>query len=250
MTLASDIIQRAYRENNILSINGALTINQSTEGLQLLNTILLSSIGNEIGEKLKNWPIGNLNVTFPYQWNAVFWQYPPINVRLIYNVDSPQTIFLPIQPCDGSRVSVVPTNGVFATNPLTLDGNGYLIDGAATLVIDTDDDAGAWIFRADLGEWIRYTQIAAGDQIPFPSEFDDYWATMLAFRLAPRNSNAVDPGTVEALKRWKRQITARYAQTVVTPADPAVLRLSEYDATSFNGNGPYGFGLGVNGWPW
>lgn len=250
MTQVSEILERAYDETNLLGELNNPTPVQGREALTRLNSILLSTIGNEVGEKLNNWPIGNLNVTFPYSWNAVFWQYPPINVRLIYNVDSPQIIFLPIQPCDGSRVSVVPTNGVFATNPLTLDGNGYLIDGAATLVIDSDDLAGAWIFRADLGNWIRYTRLLSSDEMPFPEEFDDYFITMLAIRLDPRNNALAQDSTIQALKRWKRQITARYAQTVVTPADAAVLRLSEYDATSFNGNGPYGWNFGGNGWPW
>lgn len=250
MTLASEIIRRAYRETNIIAIGATPNTNQLNEGLELLNGIFLSSIGNEVGEKLRNWPIGNIDVAWPNAWNLVFWQYPPINSRLIYNVDSPQTIYLPYQPCDGSRISVVPTNGQFATNPLTLSGNGYLIEGASSYVIDDDTKAGAWLFRADLGEWVRYTQLTASDDIPFPVEFDDYWITLLNLRLTPRNDREFDASTGAALERFKRQIKARYHQIVVTPADPAVLRLSEYDATSFNGNGPYGWGYGINGWPW
>jgi len=247
MTLASDIIFQGYRENNLVSINGALTANQTAEGLRLLNSIVGTTFKNEVGENLQDWPVGNVGVNWPSGWNAVFWQYPRINSRIIYNADSPQTIYLPPMPCDGSFIAVVPTNGNVVLNPLTLDGNGRHIEGAATLVIDTDAETGSWFYRADLGEWIKLRTLVAADEMPFPVEFDDYFSIMLAVRLAPRNSNTVESASIEALTRWRRQIAARYSQTVVTPADPAVLRLSEYDATSFNGNGPYG-AFGPNGW--
>jgi hypothetical protein len=248
MTLCSEIVRQAYRVNNIVSINASLTANQLSEGMIYLNDVVGTTIGNEVGEKLNDWPIGNLGVSWPYGWNQVAWQYPRINSRLLYDVDSPQTIYLPFDPSDGSLMAVVPTNGVLAAYPLTLDGNGRLIDGAATLVIDNDAEAGKWIYRADLGNWLPYTSLAASDEMPFPSEFDSYFRMMVTLQLTPANSAAIDSATVESLKRAKRQISARYAQRVVTPADPSVLRLSEYDATGFNGNGPYGYGFGPNGW--
>lgn len=248
MTLCSDIVKQGYRENNLISINATLTANQLTEGMALLNSIVGTTVGNEVGEKLNDWAIGNLGVSWPYGWNQVAWQYPIINSRLLYDVAEPQLIYLPFDPSDGSRMSVVCVNGDPAVSPLTLNANGRLIEGAATLLINTTGFTAEWLYRSDLGSWEKVSPLVSTDPMPFPSEFDDYFQTMLALRLAPRNSTTYDAASVEALKRWKRQLTAKYAQRVVTPAGPEVLRLSEYDATGFDGSGPYGSFYGPRGW--
>jgi hypothetical protein len=49
VTLASSIISDAYRESNLVPLVGTLTTAEQGEGLRLLNNLVLSVMGNEVG---------------------------------------------------------------------------------------------------------------------------------------------------------------------------------------------------------
>lgn len=63
------------------------------------------------------------------------------------------TVFLPAEPGDGNVCAIVDFDGVSDANPITINGNGKLIDGAATFVLDV---AGGVVFVVyDAGQYRR-----------------------------------------------------------------------------------------------
>ena len=213
MTLVSTIIYDALRESNIIGESENPSASQEAEALRRLQSIIASVFGNEAGENFVSWPIPDFDT-----------QYLVSNVRAICNLTSALSINLPEMPRDGSRIAVQDLAGNFNTYPLTLDGNGVLIEGVSSIVLNTNDLNREWFFRADLGSWMRTTDLEAADEMPFPVEFDDLFVTMLAIRLNPRYGIATSAETAEALRRVRSQFRSRYRQ-VTEVSVPIALEL-------------------------
>lgn len=224
MTLLSAIIQQGYRESNLIPIGVSPSVNELAEGLKRLQSLILSVLGMEAGEALQPLPIGNNNVSQPSAHVPDPPAYIPANVRLICNLTSAQTVYLHPRPQDGARLAVIDASGNFATRNLTLNGNGRLVDGAATDVLSTNGQSIQYFYRADLGDWKAISALASSDEMPFPEEFDDLFVIMLAMRLAGRNNAKLSQESVASMERSREQFRARYSQTVVTPADPGVIQ--------------------------
>lgn len=242
MTLLSEIIQQAYRDANIIPVGASPTTAESTEALKRLQVIIGSVLGNEAGEGLSPFPIGSNGVTT--SWVPSVPSYIPLNTRLNCNLSAAQTLYLHPDPQDGSRLAVVDAKGNFATYNLTLNGNGRKVDGAATDVLSTNSQSIQYFYRADIGDWkvITISSMVAGDTFPFPEEFDDMFIVLLAMRLNPRNSQPISQESMLMMERSRDQFRARYAQTIATPADPGVRRLSL-------GGGGYSDAPFTSGWP-
>lgn len=205
MTLASSIITDALRESNIIPMGNSPNANQLAESLTRLNAIVISTVGNEAGDALDD-----LNIGGSYDQSSYCSSYVPDNARLMLNLSSAKTLKLDPQPFDGQRLSFVDIAGNLATYNLTLDANGRSIEGGATLVLNTNSDSRQWMYRSDLGGWIKITTLLSTDNLPFPSKFDDYFVTMLAMRLNPRYGQSLAPETTEALKRSRSQLRGHY----------------------------------------
>jgi hypothetical protein len=205
MTLASDIITRAYREGNIIPLVATPSTNQQNEALPLLNEQLLSAIGNEVGNDVADLNIGGL-----YDQSIYCATWVPADVRLILNLSGAQTFKLHPEPYDGMRLGFVDAGNNLATYNLTLNGNGRNIEGSPTVTLSTNGDSRHWIYRADTANWQKLTSLAASDTIPFPTHFDSFWTTRLAMRLNPRYGQSVSQETLAELKRIESQIKARY----------------------------------------
>ncbi len=63
------------------------------------------------------------------------------------------TVLLPSSAGDGGACAVSDVDGLASTNPITVDGNGRLIDGAATTTVDIA--GGDAVFVLDGGAWRR-----------------------------------------------------------------------------------------------
>ncbi len=216
MTLVSQIITDAFRETNLVAAGASETSTLQTEALRLLNRIIAGVMGWEVGESLAQWPVGTAGYAsqdVPPEAIAAVWAYPTPNVMLACNLAAAQTIYLPVQSSDGARIGVQDLRANFNTYNLTLDGNGRQIEGAATLVLSTASLNRSWFFRADLGNWTRFTTLIAGDTFPFPTEFEDWFVMMLALRLSPRMGPALPLETKAAMKRANNAFIARYVQS-------------------------------------
>lgn len=217
MTLVSSIINDAFRESNILPLAKAPTAAQETEALRLLNQLLSAIYGDEAGEGLQDWPLGNFGRESPAYnlgWTDEHIDRPQINRRLIAVNEQAKTVHLTLWPQDGSRMGIADPFGRLASVPVTLDANGRTIEGAATLLLDTNGLYREWFYRADLGNWMRLTGVLATDEMPFPPDFDIFFTILLAMRVNPRYGRMMDPQSAETFKGQKKSFVARYLQVM------------------------------------
>jgi hypothetical protein len=230
VTTVSQIITDAYRISNLLAIGTSPTTDQQTEGLRYLNRIVLSVFGNEAGDPLEAFPIGTQGITAPagYPWYGNVpsndW-FVPKNYRLMCNIDEPLTIPLHPDPDDGSRFAVIDVRGNFSSNPLTILGNGRLIEGAFQLELDEDSVDKQWFFREDLANWQLYSPLALDSEFPFGIEFDVFFIVLLAMHLNPAYGASIDGQTDMAYKRSAKQFRARYRQTIQMRSELGLTRL-------------------------
>lgn len=225
MTLLSDIITDAYRQSNLLAIGQTPTTPQNDEGLRYLNRIVKSVFGNEVGDPLVAFPLGRQNISRPSGYplwgdNPSGEWFVPKNARLMLNLDSAVTVYLPPNPDDGARFAINDVAGTLAAAPLTIVGNGRNIEGLSTIDISDANTNREWFFREDLGDWVRCSPLVIEDALPFPEEFDDFFITMLAIRLNPAYGVALDQQSQLSLQRARNQMRARYKQR--SPVRPPV----------------------------
>lgn len=205
MTTASGLITAAYRESNLISLVATPTTNEQTEALNRLNPLVLSTIGSEAGNELTDIQIGGT-----YDQSSSVTTFIPANSRLALNLSAATTYKLNPLPLDGERVAIADAAANLNTNNLTLSGNGRRIETAASVTLNTASLSRQWMYRADLGNWVRLTDLALSDAMPFPEEYDDYFIVSLALRLNPRHSASLAPESQAALERSKQQLQARY----------------------------------------
>ena len=259
MTIVSQIITDAYRQSNLLAIGTSPTTLQFDEGLRYLSRIVKSTRGNEAGELLVPFPIGRMNIQRPsgYPWYdgvpPANW-FCPENQRLMCNLQQNATIFLHPKPDNGSGLGVQDIAGNLGTYPLTLNGNGRLIEGQPFIVINEDDANIEWFYRDDIGSWVRITPITIDGEFPFPEAFDDYFITMLAIRLNPSYGTQLDPQSQMVLQRSRTQLRARYFQNIPMHSELALIRPAKVAADRdewTNGWGLYNpNAMFTSGWPW
>lgn len=104
--------------------------------------------------------------------------------------------------------------GRLASVPVSLDANGRTIEGTATITLDQNGMFREWFYRADLGDWVRLTEKADTDEMPFPADFDNFFITLLAIRLNPRYGRAMDEQSATIYRSERRKFVARYLQSM------------------------------------
>jgi hypothetical protein len=219
-TATSQIIYDAFRQSNLVGLTVDLTTEQQAEALRYLNRIIKSVFGNEVSENLDNIPIGHQNISrpsgYPYwnPWDNNNW-YVPKDVRMLLNLTHSLNMYLDPAPDDGARFAIVNISSDLVDKPVTIFGNGRLIDGQTSLVLNMNDYNQEWFYRDDIGNWMMYAPLTVTPvdmPFPFPEEFDDFFITMLAMRLNPTYGASVDQQSSAVLQRMSRQIKARYTQ--------------------------------------
>lgn len=208
MTLVSQIITDAYRESNLIPLVATPNTNQVAEALRRLNTILLSTVGNEAGDGLTEY-----NIEGDYSDESLTSPWIPDNARLMLNNTSAKEYTLDPYPQDGQRFAVVDVLGNLATYNVTINGNGRKIEDATTLTLNTNSIYRQWLYRSDTGNWVRIATVIESDEMPFGVEFDDYFVTALALRINPRYGQVISAETNGAYQRAKSQLRSRYRVT-------------------------------------
>lgn len=238
MTLVSQIITDAYHENNLIPEISVPNANQVTKGLNRLNRILLSTVGNEAGDGLTEY-----NVDGEFSDQSLTNPWLPDNARMMLNLTSAKSYDLDPYPQEGQRFAVVDVLGNLATYNVTLNGNGRLIEGATSLVLNTDDLYAQWLYRSDIGNWVRITTLADDDEMPFPVEFDDYFITLLAVRLNPTYGQMLPAETQQMLTRSRSQLRSRYRITKQVESDLSAMNWYS-DDNLYNGYNEHNFSAG------
>lgn len=248
MTLTPDIITDAYRESNLLAIGATPSTDQVAEGLRRLNVIVSGVYGFEVGEPLQDWPIGVEGLVDEITWQQSMWQYPPSNVRFIAANVGAETVYLNPNPADGALVGIIDPMNRLAANPITITGNGRAIEanGTGSVTLNTDGLIRIWIYRAELGQWLRLSDLegAVDEEFPFPREFDDFFVTRLAMRLNPRYGRQMADASAAELIDVKGKLEARYRQPTTVWGDPgASILTSGFGPYLWGPNGDRGFSL-------
>lgn len=233
-TLVSSIIQDALRETNLIPLGVTPTTDQSAEAFRRLSTIVSSVLGNEGGEALTPMPLGQTNVQSPsgYPWwnnNLPGNVFVPVNTRIMCNLSGAGLVNLHPKPHDGARMGIVDVAGNFATNHLTINGNGRLIEGQNQMVYSTNSQIKEWFYREDLGNWVVVSPLDSAGSMPFPPEFDDMFIVMLAMRLNPRYGQTIHPASMLALKSAMSKFSARYKQSdTIEPVEDGLLYTTNF----------------------
>lgn len=238
MTQVSEIIRDAFRETNILPLGAAPNSAQSDEALRLLNRLISSLYGTDAGELLTDWPLGRYGVdddrqVVMFSGNLLTAGHPHLNRRLIATNEDARTIFLSQKPQDGSRMAFVDPYARASQAPVTIDGNGRPIEGADSVVMNVDGESRTWFYRADLGAWVRLTDLTETDLLPFPAEFDTFFTISLAIRINPRYGRDLDDQSAAVFQRDRRSFINRYLQSLPMQQNPILswpfMSLQSYD---------------------
>jgi hypothetical protein len=243
-TPISSIITAGLRETNLIPLGVAPTADQLQEAFDRLQSIVSSVLGNEMGENINPFPLGQDNITSPvgYPWwnNSLPGNlFVPTNARIMCNLTGEGFVNFHPKPHDGARMGIVDVSGNFNVNELTIFGNGRMIEGETEMTYNTAGETREWIYREDLGNWVVVVPLTQNGLMPFPSEFDDMFIIMLAMRLNPRYGQIMHPASVETLKHVTTKFTARYSQTTTqVPVESGLLYLTHWNR--FWGYGAYG----------
>lgn len=230
MTTIRQIITDAYREAGIIAIEDTLDADKFAEGLRRMNAVLNSLFDDEFGEPLRTANYGLAGLTNAYalaqdESDSIDSIYVPSNTRLMLNIDAAATLYLDPNPRDGARLAVVDNGGNLATYNVTINANGRKIESANSVILNTNSINRQWFYREDLGSWTRVADLIDGDSSPFPSKFDDFLASLLAFRIGPRHGAPIPDASIEILKRGRRTFRARYRQVKTAYPELGIVRL-------------------------
>lgn len=234
MTTVASIISSALRETNLIPLGVIPTDVQVAEGFNLLSTIVAGVLGNEAGENLVPFPLGQNEINSPkgYPWwsnelpGNIFLQ---TNIRVMCNLTGAGMVNLHPRPHDGARMGVVDVSQNFDMFPLTINGNGRSIEGDDTQTYDTPGLLREWIYREDLGNWVVVSPLDPDGDMPWPAEFDDMFIIRLAYRLNPRYGQVIHPASEAALKLAELKFSARYSQsTTQMPSEDGLLYMTNY----------------------
>ncbi len=247
MTTVASIIKSALRETNLIPLGVEPDTNQIAEAFGLLSTIVAGVLGNEAGENLSPMPLGQNAIEAPrgYPWWAnelpgnVF---VPFNTRIMCNLTGPGRVNLHPKPHDGARMGIVDISNNFDIYPLTVIGNGRSIEGEDQQTYDVAGTIRQWLYREDLGNWVTVIPLDLAGDMPWPSEFDDMFIIMLAYRLNPRYGQVIHPASAEAGKIATTKFSARYGQsTTQMPSEDGLLYLTHWNRFwGYGGNRQYG----------
>lgn len=244
----SQLIQRAYRENNLIPIGRDPTTAEVTESLSVYQGLVGGWYGSLIGVSLRDWeaqfePTSTKPSRYPLYPIKPYvppevWVNPPPNVRIVANLPSAKTIYFPPKPDDGARMALINVGVDFATYNLILDGNGRKIEGADSITY-TANPVGypSWFYRADLGNWVLVTPPALADEIPFDEQFTDFQVAALAIRRAPAYNKPINAETQAAYNNGLTLLNTRYYQSAPANVMPAAWRMNTYQSYGSPGTG-------------
>lgn len=227
MTVASVIIQSAFREGNIIPAGKEATTAEKAEALSRLNRFIRGLYGNEMGENLADWLVPAPQRTAPVAANypqlplaadptSAVYPYPPKNSRIVFAASENSRVYFPEAPDDGTRMGIAVGGTAPDAVTVTLDGNGRTIEAATEVQLTTPFTHRRWLYRSDLADWRLIADLAATDELPFSEDMDDLFITGLAIRLAPGFDKTVPPETIATFKTMRASFRARYRQAAPT----------------------------------
>lgn len=239
MSTLSQIIQRGFRESQILDIDRQPSTAQENEALVILNGIIKR---HTRPSTVTIW-LGN-TTNIKTQRGSILKDFTPlVNDRAIPQdtfvnllVNQSYTVLLPPEPGDGARLSFIDVSGDLASYPLTLNGNGNLVADNETAVLSDANSITSYLYRRDLANWQPVSSLIATSTMPFPEEFDDMFVIELAIRLNPRYGKEISGVTADMYQQIRSRFVGRYTSENSSAAPDNI-----WD-TAFHKNGDVGRG--------
>lgn len=231
MATLRQIITNAYRENGIIQKGGSPDAAQLDEGLTELGYVIDNLFEEEVGARYTDILFGdssNANA-FGQALDRSFlldnlFAFP--NYRILCHNSEAKTVYLDPHPADGSLINIIDVAGNFATYNVTLQGNGRLVGGNASVALNTDSDNKKYMYRADLADWQELTALTVDSQSPFPSKYDLLLTLKLAMRLHPRHLVDTRAETGMAYKEILRKFRSQYTTKREARSELGLVRLS------------------------
>lgn len=237
MTTLNTIISRAYRVSQILDIDRAPSTEQVNEALPILNGIIRRHLrppvmtvwlGNFTGMKRQRGQIFKDFTKYAQDWSI------PQDVYLNVRAAESHTIYLPSEPGDGARLVIFDYGGTLATYPLTIVGNGNLIDDGEDLVMSTNGERVELMYRRDLANWQVITNLGLSQNLPFAEDFDLVFEIELAMNLNPRYGNEMGGVLIEVYRSALSMFNSRYMSETSSAApdilwDPNISQMGNGD---------------------
>jgi hypothetical protein len=231
MTTIRQLVTDAFRESGITQTGLDPESDEFDEGLRKAQFIIQNLLVSELGCLLTPVSYGSASLTnasalYEDQSSFVDQYFVPPFSRLMVNIDTPVTVYLPPNPMDGTRVGVVDSGSTFGSNTFTINGNGRKIEGAFTKTLSDDGVSREWFYRADTGNWSVVSSLTSNDESPFPFEFDDLISTQVAMRLNPRYEQQTAPETISAYRTLLSRFKARYKTSVEVGIEEGLIRFT------------------------
>ena len=217
MSTMQSIITQGFRELNLIAIGKAPTPDQNTEGLILLTNVIDTTVSDDLGEDLRDWPLGNFDRLPQEQlrFSQDELNRPAINRRLIALNEASETVFFPLAPSDGSLMAIQDPFNRLAAFPITLHGNTRTIEGTQSVQADVNGLSRTWLYRADTANWVRLTSLTLTDELPFPSKYDFYFSIGLAMRLSGRTGRQISETTAVVYDKLQQKLVSQYLQSEI-----------------------------------
>lgn len=218
MVTAANCIKYGLRKIRVIGQGATPSSAQSTEALYELNALLNEIVGFGAGVQFQDIYVDSAYEIVP-TYNAQ---------RIICRHSAALTITLPegteSRPiADGMRVNIVDASGAAATYNITVARNGWKINAsAANATISTNSESRLYMFRSDLGDWKPASSLASGDEIPFPSEFDNTFQLMLAHRLGGGYGQRLSEADFNAMRGGKAKLRNKYCMPATMLPEGAV----------------------------
>lgn len=217
MATARETIKKALRKLRVIESGSNPTSAELTDCLDYLNKILAEIVGFGGSYQLRTKTISSSYELSPRD--------PAI--RLLCRHSGALTVTLPsvtdMEIYDGMRVGVVDVSANAATYNITIARNEWLLEGAAAnLTLSTNGINRVWMFRADLGDWKRATDLAADDSLPFPTDLDNAMALILAQELGGEFGQQLRPSDAALAKTARLKLSSKYAPAVRMAPEPSV----------------------------
>jgi hypothetical protein len=228
MTLR-EIVQLGYRESGILQRGVQLDALQLDEGMFELTNIIDNLIENEVGGDFTDISFGTEGVTNVFGRERdreafITSSYVRPNYRVIFNINSPKTVFLDPSPENGSLFQVIDAGGSFNTNNVTVKSNGRSIEGSTEVVLAADSTNRKWFYRGDLAEWKELTSLTESSVSPFPQKYDKFLALKLSMAINPRYLAQSQTGSVVFYNELRKKFRSEYTTKQEVPVDLGLYR--------------------------
>jgi hypothetical protein len=217
MATAQETINLALRKLRILPPGRGASTFQSNNALADLNALFLSML-----EFTSSHQVQNVRTNQSYWMSSLS---PAVRIQSTHGTAVTMTLpegstANPVQ--DGSIFEVIDVSNNAATYNITIDRNGWLINGAASnVVISTNGGSKTYFFRAELGDWKPIADIGLTDELPFPEQFHFGLGLLLAQSLQGEYGQRLGGADLAAANRCKKKIRSRYAKPMILRPEAA-----------------------------